>query len=299
MGRFAQRLFPAAGLLVAVFATAVMVRVWLADSSFSAGTSAQRRGEFTAAAVAYRAASGHGNADAAIELARLELLRRDWAGAGESLREAMALVPTRSFPKILQARLEIDRPGEWDGAREERVLAAGRAAVALEPGRGEVWCASAATLLKLAALRRGVWDPARTREVISEAADRFAGALTRDPGSAQGYFVRMIAEGGDPVFLLTVASRHGAAASLSTLVGLLLDRALWTAAEDELWAAAEALGILPAYAAAASEALARRSLVREGLAAARRGLLAAPGDADLTKRAADIAARLRQGNAER
>lgn len=292
MGHFAQRLLPAAGLLVAVFATAVVVRVWLAESSFRAGASAQRRGEFSAAAAAYRAASGRGNAAAAIELARLELLHRDWVGAGESLRDAMALVPARGFPRILQATLEIKRPGEWDVAREERVLAAARAAAALEPGRGEIWCESAVTLLKLAALRRPVWDPARTRDVISEAAERFAGALARDPGAARSYFVRMIAEGGDPVFLLDVASRHGAAGSLSTLVGLLLDRALWREAEEELWTAAEALGILPAYAAAASGVLARRALVREGLAAAQRGLLAAPGDAELTTRAADIAARL-------
>lgn len=292
MGRFATRIFPAAGFLVAVFAAAVSVRVWLAESSFRTGRSAQRRGDFNAAAVAYRAASGRGNADAAIEMARLEILRRNWAGAGESLREALELVPMRGYLQILQATLEINRPGEWDTAREERVLAACRAAVALEPGRCDNWCDSAGIMLKLALLRHAVWDPARTRDVTSEAAAGFAEALTRDPGAARDFFVRMIAAGGDPVFLLTVASRRDAAARLPALLDLLLDRALWRGAEAELWALAESLAILPVFATAAADALARRAMVREGLAAARRGLQAAPGDAALRIRAADIAARL-------
>jgi len=285
-------LFSAAGLLVAVFAMTVAVRTWLGERSFAAGLAAQRRGDFSAAAAAYRAASVRGSADAAIERARLEIARRDWAGAAASLREAMALAPTRGISQILQARLEISRPGLWDEAREERVLGACRGAVALEPAPADTWSESAGILLKLVLLRRAAWDTARTRIVIAEAADGFAKALARDPGLTRGIFIRMLDEVGDPVFLLDVASRRGDDASLSALVGLLLDRALWTGAEPGLWAAAEAFGILPAYAAAVSEVLARRTMIHEGLAAARRGLLAAPGDVALTVRAADIAAGL-------
>lgn len=210
MGRLAQRIVPAAGLLVAVFATAVEVRVWLAERSLSAGRSAQRQGNFSAAATAYGAASGRGNADAAIERARLELLRREWDGAGASLREAMALAPARGFPHLLRATLEIGRPGEWDGAREERILAACRAAVTLEPGRVENRLESAVTMLRLVSLRRAVWDPARTRDVTAEAVDAFAEAAARDPEAARTYEARMIAAGGDPGQRLDAGSRRKA-----------------------------------------------------------------------------------------
>lgn len=292
MGRLTRRIYPAAGLLVAALATAVAVRVWLGERSFTAGKSAQRRGDFSAAAAAYRAASGRGNADAAIERARLEILRRDWAGAGASLREALALAPTRSYPNILQASLEINRPGPWDGDREERILAACRNAVAQEPGHGATWAESSGIMLKLAALRRAHWDAERTRTVITEVADGFAEALARDPGAARELFVRMLDAGGDPDLVIDVATRRSTAVSRSALVGVLLDRALWAQAEPGYWVAAEARGILPASAAAAADVLARRALIREGLAAARRGLMADPGDVALTVRAADIAARL-------
>ena len=277
---------------MAVFATLVAVRTWLGERALAEGTIARRRGEFEAADAAYRAASGYGNAAAAIERAQLELLRRDWAGTGERLREAMALAPMRAFPHLLQATLETGKPGPWDSAREERVLVACRTATALEPARGATWSASAGAMLKLVELRRAAWDPARTRSVIAESADGFAEALARDPGAARDIFARILEAGGKSAFLFDVASRGNETASLSPLVGLLLDRGLWVDAEPGLWAAAEERGVLPAFAAAASDALARRAMLREGGAAARRGLLAAPGDGALTIIAADLSARL-------
>jgi len=129
----AQRLFPAAGLLVALLATVVAARAWQGERLFAEGQAAQRRGLFNAADAAYRGASKRGSAAAAAELARLELLRRDWAGAAGSLRVAMALAPTRSLPHVLMAELEASAPGPWDGAREERALEACRIAESLEP----------------------------------------------------------------------------------------------------------------------------------------------------------------------
>lgn len=291
-GRCARRWCFTGGLLVALLATAVAVRAWLGERSFAAGVSAQRRGEIRGAEAAYRAASGHGNADGAIERGRIEILRRDWAAAGESLREAMALAPTRAFPNILLAALEINRPGPWDGAREERVLLACRRAVALEPAQAAIWSASAAAMLDLAASRRALWDAARTRAVLGEAADGYAEALAREPRAARELFARMLQQGGDPAFLLEASARRGNPAILSTLVGVLLERNLWAAAEQELWTTAAARGIVPAFAAAASDGLARRALIREALAAAQRGLQAAPGDGTLLVRAADAAARI-------
>ncbi len=290
-GRSARRLFPAAGLLLAFFATAVAVRAWLGERSYAAGKAAQRRGDFNAAAAAYRAASGRGSADAAIERARLELLRRDWVAAGESLREALAIAPMRGAPHLLRATLEIDRPGSWDNAREERVLASCRRATALEPARGSTWSASAGAMLKLVVLRRALWDPAHTRTVLAEAADGYAAALARDPGSARELFARILDDGGDPVFLFDVASR-GTAAGLPTLVGLLYDRGVWAGAEPGLWTAAEERGLLPAYGAAVADVLTRRGKIREALTAVRQGRLAAPGDVALAIREADISARL-------
>jgi hypothetical protein len=135
MSGLMQRLFPAAGLLVAVFASVVAVRTWRGERSLAEGLAAQRRGYFDAATVAYRAASRRGNAAAAAERARLEMLRRDWDGARGSLREAMALAPTRGMPHVLQAQLDMSVPGPWDDAREELVLDSCRVASALEPHR--------------------------------------------------------------------------------------------------------------------------------------------------------------------
>lgn len=131
----AARLFPAAGLLVAVLASVVAVRAWRGEQLLAQGLAAQRRGQFDVAAAAYRAASGRGNATAAAERARLEMLRRDWAGALGSLREAKALAPTRGLPHLLQAQLEMNLPGPWDDARAERVRDSCRVADALEPNR--------------------------------------------------------------------------------------------------------------------------------------------------------------------
>ena len=286
------RILQAAGLLVAVFATIVVVRTWLGEHSFTEGESAQRRGDLNAADTAYRTGSSRGNADAALARVRLEFLRHDWAAADTSLREALALAPTRGFPYVLQARIEINRPGPWDGAREDRILTACRRAVVLEPGWVATWSESAGSLLELVSLRREYWDPARIRIVVAEAADGFAKALELGPGAAGTLFARMLDEGGDPVFLLDVASRRGDPASLSALVDLLLNRSLWAGAESDLWAVAESHAILPAYAGAVSEVLARRGRLQESLSAARRGLLAAPKDGALMARAADIAARL-------
>lgn len=299
MGLVARWFFPAAGILVAVFAGVVSVRAWLGERSFAEGGSAQRAGDFNAADAAYRVAGGRGNADAATERARLKMIRRDWGGADEALREVMTLAPTRAYPYILLARLDVNRPGPWDDAREERVLGACRSAVSLEPAQGATWGESAGVLLTLVSLRRAHWDPTRIRTVITEATDGFAEALARDPGAARDLFVRMLAEGGDPVFLLEVAARRSTAANFSTLVSLLLDRALWTEAEPGLWAAAEAFGVLPTYATAAADVLARRAMIQEALAATRRGLLAAPRDGTLSSRAADFAARLAVAGAQR
>jgi len=135
VSRLTRLLFPAAGLMVAVFASIVAVRAWRGESSLAAGLAAQRRGSLAAATAAYRVAINCGNADAASELARLEILRLDWAGALESLRQAKALAPTRGLPHVLQARIDVEVPGPWDDAREERVLGSCRIAAALEPHR--------------------------------------------------------------------------------------------------------------------------------------------------------------------
>ena len=135
MPHLTQRLFPAVGLLIAVLASVVAVRAWQGERSLAEGLAAQRRGYLGAAIVAYRAASGRGNADAAAERARLEMLRRDWAGALGSLREAKALAPTRGLPHVLQAQLDMNIPGPWDDAREELVLGSCRIAADLEPTR--------------------------------------------------------------------------------------------------------------------------------------------------------------------
>lgn len=138
MSRLTQRLFPAAGLLIAVLASAVAVRAWQAERSLAAGLAAQRRGHLDEATVAYRAASGRGSTAAAAELARLAILRRDWAGALGSIREAKALAPTRGLPHVLQAELDMNAPGPWDDAREELVLGSCRIAAALEPHRERI-----------------------------------------------------------------------------------------------------------------------------------------------------------------
>ena len=135
MSRLTQRLFPAVGLLTAVLASVVAVRAWRGERSLAEGRAAQHRGHLDAAIVAYRAASGRGNADAAAERARLEMLRRDWAGALGSLREAKALSPTRGLPHVLQAQFDLNSPGPWDEAREEFVLGSCRIATNLEPHR--------------------------------------------------------------------------------------------------------------------------------------------------------------------
>ena len=135
MSRLTRWLFPAAGLMIAVFASIVAVRAWRGERMLAQGLAAQHRGYFDAAAAAYQAASGCGNADAAAERARLQLLRQDWAGALGSLREAKALAPARGTPHVLQAQLDLNIPGPWDDAREERVLGSCRIAVALEPRR--------------------------------------------------------------------------------------------------------------------------------------------------------------------
>jgi len=134
-GAAGVRLFPAAGLLVAVLASVVVVRAWRGERSLAEGLAAQRRGHLDAATVAFRVASGYGNAEAAAERARLQLLRQDWAGARGSLREAKALAPTRGLPHVLQAQLDMNIPGPWDDARQELVLGSCRIAAALEPHR--------------------------------------------------------------------------------------------------------------------------------------------------------------------
>jgi len=150
-----MRFFPAAGLLLAALATLVMVRAWRGELSLAEGHAAQRRGEFNAAAAAFRAASDRGNADAAVELARLQILRRDWAGAAASLREAMALAPTRGLPHLLQAELDTNRPGPWDDARRERIIGSCRIAAALEPNRVSIVRECEAITRKLGVPRRG------------------------------------------------------------------------------------------------------------------------------------------------
>jgi tetratricopeptide (TPR) repeat protein len=278
--------------VAALLASGVAVRSWLGERALAAGRSAQRRGDFNGAEAAYREASGRGNAEAAAERVRLELLRREWDAAGVSLREALALAPTSGLLQILLARLEIAHPGAWDDAREERVLGACRRAVALEPAQGPTWSGAAAVLLSLAAERRAAWEPGRTRSTAAEAADGFAKALALDPAAAKSLFGQVLDGGAEPPFLLDVAARRGDPLAYATLTGLLVDRARWDAAAPGLWAAAAERGVLPAFAAAASEALARRSRFKEGLAAAQRGLDAAPRDAVLLACAADSAARL-------
>ena len=134
-GALGVRLFPAAGLLVALLASVVVVRAWRGERSLAEGLAAQHRGQLDAASEAYRVASGYGNADAAAERARLEMLRLDWTGAAGSLREAKALAPTRGMPHFLQAQLDMNIPGPWDDARAELVIGSCRIAAALEPHR--------------------------------------------------------------------------------------------------------------------------------------------------------------------
>ena len=154
MSRLTQRLFPTAGLVVAIFASIIAVCAWRGERLLAEGLAAQHRGHLDAAAVAYRAASGCGNADAAAERARLEMLRRDWAGALGSLREAKAFAPTRGLPHVLQAQFDLDVPGPWDDAREERVLGSCKIATDLEPNRALIRRECDLITLSLKALRR-------------------------------------------------------------------------------------------------------------------------------------------------
>lgn len=239
-----QRLFPAAGLLVAVLATVVVVRVWRGERALAQGRAAQRRGDLNAADAAYRAASGCGNADAAAERARLEILRRDWAGAAGSLREAMALAPTRGLPHVLQAELEMNVPGPWDAAREERVLGACRIAAVLDPHRARTRRECAIITRSLAVLRRTSWDPARTRAVLAEAVDGFGVVLShRDPlggwdeSAARNMFSLIIDGGGDPLDLVEAAFRHSDSTVLASQIEFLTKWRLWGGAEPGIPAA--------------------------------------------------------------
>jgi tetratricopeptide (TPR) repeat protein len=292
MARLARRALPAAALLAAALAGAVVVRAWIGERSLAEGRAAQRRGNLNGAAAAYRRSLARGNADAAVELARLELLRGDWNEAERSVRAALALAPARAFPHVLRAKQEAARPGPWDDAREESILSSCRKAVSLEPARAAVRADCADLALSLAVTRRRFGEPSRLRSALAEAVENYAEALARDPQASKRLYGRMLDLGGDPAFLADVAFRRGDPGSLPAIVGQLLDRSLWARAEPEFWAAAGERGLQPALAAAAADALARRSLYREGIAAANRGLAVAPGDAGLALRAAELTARL-------
>lgn len=154
ISRPAQRLLPLGGLLLAFLATIVAVRAWRGERFLAEGLAAQRQGYFDAATAAYRVATGFGNADAAAARARLELLRHDWIGSGASVREAMALAPMRGYPHVLQAELDLDAPGPWDGAREARVRESCMVAAGLEPHRVSIERECEAISRRLAAGRR-------------------------------------------------------------------------------------------------------------------------------------------------
>jgi tetratricopeptide (TPR) repeat protein len=292
MARLARRALPAAGLLAAALAGAVVVRAWIGERSLAEGRAAQRRGDLNGAAAAYRRSLVRGQADAAVELARLALLRGDWNEADRSVRTALALAPARAFPHVLRAKQEAARPGPWDDDREVRILSSCRKAVALEPARAAIRADCADIALSLAVNRRPPGEPSRLGSSLAEAAENYAEALALDPQAAKHLYGRMLDLGGDQSFLAEVGFRQGDPGSLPALVGQLLDRSLWARAESDLWAEAEARGLQPALAAAAADALARRSLFREALAAVKRGLAVAPGDAGLALRAAEMTARL-------
>jgi len=189
MSRLMQRLVPAAGLLVAVLATVVAVRAWRGELALAEGRAAQRRGDLNAAAAAYRVASGRGNADAAVERSRLEMLRRDWSAANGSLREAMALAPARAWPHVLQAQLEMEIPGPWDDARDERILGSCRIAVALEPYRSRTRRECAAITHRLAARRRTIWNPARTQAVLATAEREVRTVVEKNVKDTKAWFL--------------------------------------------------------------------------------------------------------------
>lgn len=279
-------------LLAACLATAVAVGAWRGERALSEGRTAQRRGQFAAADSFYRKALESGNADAALERARLQLLRRDWEGSGESLRAAMSLVPARALPHLLWARLLSERPGPWDRSREEQVLRSCRRAVVADPLRADLRrdCADIALALFRRAQALGGARP--DAPVLEEAAGGYAAALALDPAAAGRTLEGALMRGGDPAFLTDVVFRSGDAVIQSALVGLLADRSLWAQDAPGVWAAAEGRGNLPAFAAAAAKALARRSLLREALEATSRGLAAAPGDRGLAESRADLTARL-------
>lgn len=235
-----RRLIPAAGILAAVLATAVSGRAWRGERLLAGGQAAQRRGEFDAATAAYRAASGCGNGAAAVELARLHILRRDWAGAVGSLREAMALTPTRGMPHVLRAELDMNIPGPWTDVRDERILSACRVAAALEPHRAGTRSEAAIIVHNLAVRRRLNWDVARTRAVLAEAYDGF-GVVLSQPGSraggdksvARNIFRQVLAAGGDPVSLIENAFRHCDKHALADLVLFLTKWRSWAGAEPD------------------------------------------------------------------
>jgi hypothetical protein len=204
----------------------------------------------------------------------------------------MALSPSRGVPHLLRAQLEADRPGTWDTQREDRVLGACRTAVSLEPARPAIWRECAVVALGLAARRRAAWDPDRTRVVLDGAAQDGVEAISRKPQAARQTLEALLAAGAETAFLVDTAASGGGQAALTAAVDLLVVSRRWGGAEGEFWARAESRGLLPLYAASAVDALARRKLLREALAAARVGLLAEPGNAALAARAADLAARL-------
>lgn len=292
MKRVLSRIAPLVGLGAALLTAVVAVRAWRGEQALARGREAQNRGDLNTADAGYREALGSGDADAALERARLQLRRRDWDGAAGSVRTALSLAPARGAAHALRVELEASRPGDWDDAREQRVLEGCRAAVALEQKQPGVWLDCAGIMTALATRRRVQWDQARTRQVLDEAANGYAEALRLAPSSGAAVLEKALALNRDPAFLAQVVVRRGGDSGFAPAVGLLLDRGLWEAAGPAWLDAADQSGVLPAFALAAAERLAARGRTREALATVRRGLLAEPGDQALRRRSADLTARL-------
>lgn len=259
----------AAGLgcaLVLLLCALVVTRQWRGESLLAAGRgkAAFREGRTVEL---LRKSLDHGNAEAAVELARRAYERREWEAVRTYVDRALALNAYQGYAYVLKAYALAAGKMPATPSEADMILDECRSAVRIEPAGGGLWrsCAELSLRIYLHLFPEG--GPAgRESKYRKEALGFYRRALAFPLGEERPFIAAMADQGPDALFMVQ-ALPDATLAAVRETVALLIDRDAWWAVRPAYWKMAGAAANPRTPYRAAAEALRSRKRYREAFTA--------------------------------
>lgn len=289
MNQLRHRLVCLAAALFLVAISVIAVRDWWGERRLAEGRRAQKEGNVNKAVVLYEKALDLGKADAAVAMARIAYLRRDWDKALHYIEKATEITPVRGYLRILHAYTLAAATTRWSPEDIEEILVQCRNGVALDPTNPDLWKSYGEIVLDIL----GREEVFREREALEsryreEMIQAFQTAVKYSPRTGRSVIRQVGDLYPEPSILLQIAGKDNQRV-LTEAVLLLLEKGRWEDGAELYWEVSRGAESARPFYLAAADALQRSREPVQSLEVLKEYLSRFPDDGEAHSRAALIA----------